>query len=94
MKSANNQFQRDANRAIRELKSLESKVKTEQRRLESVSRPTVISSCSSVQHVNEIYDFLQENYIDQSTQPREVRDVFISYAHEAVSYTHLRAHET
>lgn len=82
MKSANNQFQRDANRAIRELKSLESKVKTEQRKLKSVSRPTVISSRSSVQHVNEIYDFLQENYIDQSTQPREVRDVFISYAHE------------
>ena len=82
MKSANNQFQRDANRAIRELKSLESKVKTEQRKLKSVSRPTVISSRSSVQHVNEIYDFLQENYIEQSTQPREVRDVFISYAHE------------
>lgn len=68
MKSANNQFQRDANRAIRELKSLESKVKTEQRKLKSVSRPTVISSRSSVQHVNEIYDFLQENYIMSAEQ--------------------------
>lgn len=82
IKSANNQFQRDANRAIRELKSLESQVKSQQRKLQSLARPTVISTGSNVQHVNEIYDYLQENQFYEQLEPCEVRDVFISYAHE------------
>lgn len=82
LKSVNNQFQRDANRAIRELKSLESKIKTEQRKLQTISRPSIISAGSSIQHVNDIYDFIQENPSCKQYRSQEIRDVFISYAHE------------
>lgn len=82
LKSANSQFQRESNRAIRELKSLESKAKAEQRKLRTISYPSVVSIGSSNQHVNEIYNFLNEIPTTEQTKQGEIRDVFISYAHE------------
>ncbi len=81
LKSANNQFQREANKAIRDLKSLESKAKSEQRKLRSYS-PQVISLGSNQQHVIELYEALNENTALMPFANNEVRDIFISYAHE------------
>lgn len=82
LKSANNQFQRDANKAIRDLKNLDSKVKSEQRKLRSYPTPTVISTGSNSQHVTDLYEALHENPVVEDSRPREIREVFISYAHE------------
>jgi len=82
LKSANNQFQRDANKAIRDLKHLESQARSQQSKMRSFSSPTVISSSSNARHVSDIYEALHENpYIEQQ-RIHEVRDVFVSYAHE------------
>lgn len=82
LKSANSQFQRDANRAIRELKSLESKARSQSSKIRSLSVPTIVSSGSDLQHVTDIYAALHENTIPQISAPHEIRDLFISYAHE------------
>lgn len=82
LKSANNQFQRDANKAIRELKSLDLKVKSEQRKLRSFSSPSIISTGSNSQHVLDLYEALHENQFAETFRPQELREVFISYAHE------------
>ncbi len=80
VKSANSQFQREANRAIRDLKSLESKAKSDLRRFQSYSSPTVISTGSNVQNVTNIYEALHESPYTQKEITIEVRDVFISHA--------------
>lgn len=82
LKSANSQFQRDANKAIRDLKSLESKARSESNKLRSISAPTIITQGSNVQHVTELYEALHENPYLEPVPQREVRDIFISYAHE------------
>lgn len=82
LKSANSQFQRDANKAIRDLKSLESKARSESNKLRSISAPTIITQGSNVQHVTELYEALHENPYLEPVSQREVRDIFISYAHE------------
>lgn len=82
LKSANNQFQREANKAIRDLKSLESKARSESNKLRSYSTPTILTTGSNAQHVTAIYDALHENQTYQLSAPREIRDIFISYAHE------------
>ncbi len=82
MKSANSQFQRDANKAIRDLKSLESKTRSQQRQLRSFSSPSIITSGSNTRHVTEIYEALHENQSIPEQPTYEVRDVFVSYAHE------------
>ena len=82
LKSANSQFQRDANKAIRDLKSLETKAKSDLRRLQSSSRPAIISTGSNAYHVTDIYEALRENPHIQQETVTEVRDVFISHASE------------
>ena len=82
LKSANSQFQRDANKALSDLRSLKSKAESAQRQLRSVSRPSIISTSSSPQHVLELYEALHEHETPVLTRPTEVRDVFVSYAHE------------
>lgn len=80
LKSANSKFQREANKAIRDLKSLESKAKSDLRRIQSHASPTVITSGSNVSHVTDIYEALHENPHHQPGIITEVRDVFISHA--------------
>lgn len=82
LKSANSQFQRDANKAIRDLKNLESKARSESNKLRSISARTIITQGSNVQHVTELYEALHENPYLEPVSQREVRDIFISYAHE------------
>lgn len=82
LKSANNQFQRDANKAMRELKSLESKARSQSHRIHSISAPAIISTGSNLQHVTDVYAALHENTQFERSALCEVRDIFISYAHE------------
>ena len=82
LKSANNQFKREANKAVRELKSLESEARSQQRKLRSLSSPSVITSGSNTQHVTDIYEALHENPHLPERRVYEIRDVFVSYAHE------------
>ncbi|MDD3833271.1 MAG: toll/interleukin-1 receptor domain-containing protein [Oscillospiraceae bacterium] len=79
LKSANSQFQREANKTIRDLKSIESKAKSAQRQF---SRPTIISTGSNYENVLNLYEALHEHELPEHTRPTEVRDVFVSYAHE------------
>ena len=81
-KSANNQFQREANKAIRDLKNLESKTKSAQRQLRSSTRPSVISANSNHDRVQNLYDALHYQDSHEYTPISEIRDVFVSYAHE------------
>ena len=78
LKSATNQFERDANRAINELKSLERKAKSYQSKLRSSSIPALTTMPSlflGASHEDEIEAFLYDDY-------EKEYDVFISHASE------------
>ena len=78
LKSATSQFERDANRAIHELKSIERKAKSYQSKLRSSSIPslaTVPSLYLGTSNHSEIDTFLYDDY-------KREYDVFISHASE------------
>ena len=78
LRSATNQFERDANRAICELKSIERKAKSYQSKLRSSSIPslsTVPSLYLGANHDDELESFLYDDYGKEY-------DVFISHASE------------
>ena len=79
LNSANNQFKRDANKAIRELKSLERQTKSYQSKLRSMSAPS-ISTIPSLYLGNASYDELNAplTYVEEEKD----YDVFISHASE------------
>lgn len=79
LKSATNQFERDANRAIRELKSIERQTKSYQSKLRSASIPslsTVPSLYLGSNHYDEVESFLYDDSYEKEY------DVFISHASE------------
>ena len=78
LKSTANQFERDANRAIRDLKSIERKAKSYQSKLHSSSIPsltTVPSLYLGTSNDSDIDAFLYDDY-------EKEYDVFISHASE------------
>ncbi len=78
LKSATSQFERNANRAINELKSLERKAKSYQSKLRSSSIPalsTMPSLYLGANHDDEVEAFLYDDY-------EKEYDVFISHASE------------
>ena len=78
LKSATSQFERDANRAIHELKSIERKAKSYQNKLRSSSIPaltTVPSLYLGTSNDDEINAFIYDDY-------EKEYDVFISHASE------------
>ena len=78
LKSATSQFERDANRAINELKSLERKAKSYQSKLRSSSIPALATMPSlylGTSHDDEVEAFLYDDY-------EKEYDVFISHASE------------
>lgn len=78
LKSATSQFERDANRAINELKSLERKAKSYQSKLRSSSMPALTTMPSlylGASHEDEVEAFLYDDY-------EKEYDVFISHASE------------
>ena len=78
LKSATSQFERDANRAINELKSLERKAKSYQSKLRSSSIPALTTMPSlylGTSHGDEVEAFLYDDY-------EKEYDVFISHASE------------
>lgn len=77
--SANNQFKRDANKALRELKSLERQAKSYQSKLRSMSVPS-LSTMPSLYLGNADYEEVDTPlYIDDYEKEY---DVFISHASE------------
>lgn len=78
LKSASNQFERDANRAIRELKSIEHKAKSYQSKLRASSAQS-LSSMPSL-YLGNNYDEV-ENFLYGDDYEKEY-DVFISHASE------------
>lgn len=79
LNSANNQFKRDANKAIRELKSLEREAKSYQSKLRSMSAPS-ISTIPSLYLGNASYKEL--NAPPTYVEDEKDYDVFISHASE------------
>ena len=78
LKSATSQFERDANRAINEFKSLECKAKSYQSKLRSSSIPALTTMPSlylGTSHDDEVEAFLYDDY-------EKEYDVFISHASE------------
>ena len=78
LKSATSQFERDANRAINELKSLERKAKSYQSKLRSSSIPALTTMPPlylGTSHDDEVEAFLYDDY-------EKEYDVFISHASE------------
>jgi len=78
LKSATSQFERDTNRAINELKSLERKAKSYQSKLRSSSIPALTTMPSlylGASHDDEVEAFLYDDY-------EKEYDVFISHASE------------
>ena len=78
LKSASSQFERDANRAIRDLKSIERKAKSYQSKLRSSSIPslTTVPSLYLGNNYNDaVASFLYDDY-------EKEYDVFISHASE------------
>lgn len=78
LKSATSQFERDANRAINELKSLECKAKSYQSKLRSSSIPALTTMPSlylGTSHDDKVEAFLYDDY-------EKEYDVFISHASE------------
>ena len=77
LKFASNQFERKANQAVRELKSIERKAKSYQSKLRSMSTPSLstIPSLYLGSEYDEINSFLYDDYDKEY-------DVFISHASE------------
>lgn len=79
MKSANNQFQRDAKRAIQELKGIERKAKSYQNKLRSSLIPSLTTVPSL--YFGKYYDDEVETFLYSDGCEKEY-DVFISHASE------------
>ncbi|HJA25208.1 MAG TPA: toll/interleukin-1 receptor domain-containing protein [Candidatus Fournierella merdigallinarum] len=78
LKSATSQFERDANRAMRELKSVERKARSYQSKLRSTSTPALVTMPSlylGASHENPVDLFPYDDYGKEY-------DVFISHASE------------
>lgn len=79
LKSASSQFERKANQAVRDLKSIERKAKSYQSKLRSMSSPS-LSTIPSLYLGNDNYDGLN-SFLYSDDSEREY-DVFISHASE------------
>lgn len=79
LKSASSQFERKANQAVRDLKSIERKTKSYQSKLRSMSSPS-LSTIPSLYLGNDNYDGLN-SFLYSDDSEREY-DVFISHASE------------
>ena len=79
LKTANSQFQREANRAISELKSVERKVKSYQSKLRSSSIQPLTAVPSL--YLGNSYEDEVESFLFDDTYEKEY-DVFISHASE------------
>lgn len=79
LKSASSQFERKANQAVRDLKSIERKTKSYQSKLRSMSSPS-LSTIPSLYLGNDDYDGLN-SFLYSDDSEREY-DVFISHASE------------
>lgn len=79
LKSASSQFERKANQAVRDLKSIERKTKSYQNKLRSMSSPS-LSTIPSLYLGNDNYDGLN-SFLYSDDSEREY-DVFISHASE------------
>lgn len=77
LKSATNQFERDTNRAINELKSIERKAKSYQNKLRLSSIPSLTTMPSL--YLGPSYDEVEEPFYDDYEKDY---DVFISHASE------------
>ncbi len=77
LKSATNQFERDTNRAINELKSIERKAKSYQKKLRLSSIPSLTTMPSL--YLGPSYDEVEEPFYDDYEKDY---DVFISHASE------------
>lgn len=79
LKSASSQFERKANQAVHDLKSIERKAKSYQSKLRSMSSPS-LSTIPSLYLGNDNYDGLN-SFLYSDDSEREY-DVFISHASE------------
>ena len=79
LKSASSQYERDANKALRELKSLERQAKSYQSKLRSMSVPS-LSTMPSLYLGNQDYDEINSFLYDDEYE--KDYDVFISHASE------------